>query len=934
MNPVLRLHELGQSLWLDYIRRDLMDSGELARLVAAGEVRGVTSNPSIFAKAISDSDLYTSDLRMMAQAGWKEAEAFDALAVDDIRAATAVLLPLYEQTNGGDGYVSLEVNPELANNTRETVREARRLWDIVNRPNVMIKIPATQAGIPAIEETIAAGINVNVTLIFSLERYADVMEAYLRGLESRLRNGDSLDHVASVASFFVSRIDTAVDSLLAEIIRREDSQAERAAALLGRAAISSAKLAYAQFKVTFGGSRFQHLADHGARPQRPLWASTSTKNPEYPDTYYVDHLIGPNTVNTLPLHTIEAFRDHGTAEPALERDLAVSRAQIEALSALDISMESVTDQLELEGVGSFAEAYKSLLKILKRRARGLQRELGVLTTDVLKVIREIEETNVGARLWGSDTTLWAQQPSETLEIAQRLGWLSLPQEMPSLYEDLSAFVTEVKDAGLTKVVWLGMGGSSLAADVFRRTFESQSGLEFQILDSTNPTAVSAVTRKEPLEETLFVVASKSGGTIEPIMFMKYFWDRVAQNPDIKPGEHFAAVTDRGTKLEALAQERGFRRIFTSPEDVGGRYAALSIFGLLPASLMGVSVEALHEGAMRMASACEPGNTPARNPGLHLGAIIGAAARSGRDKLTLIADPVLESFSDWIEQLIAESSGKGGEGILPIVREPPGPARVYGEDRLLVYLRSGGTYDRRARGWARAKIPLVILDMEVSPSSVGGAFFQWEVATAVACHLIGVNAFNQPDVQLAKDRAVDMLKVYRKRGTLPEPPIIWRGDGVTVWGTGSEQLERKIGSLEDLFAYLLSVRASFSHVTFLLYLPQDKASLKRLARVRRSILNRLNVATNVGFGPRYLHSTGQIHKGGPNSGLYLIVTAEPKVDVEVPEEGITFGVLERAQAIGDLQTLISLRRSAYGLHLDSPRRFRDLMSATLTAVEML
>ncbi|MEJ2551785.1 MAG: bifunctional transaldolase/phosoglucose isomerase [Anaerolineales bacterium] len=933
MNSIRKLHELGQSLWLDTIQRDLLQSGGLARLVTEGQIRGVTTNPSIFAAAIEGSDLYTADLRRMTQAGWEEARIFDALTIDDVRAAAGVLLPLYEETNGGDGYVSIEVNPKLAYQTQATIQEARRLWEVVNRPNVMIKIPATQAGIPAIRESIRAGINVNITLIFSIERYIEVMDAYMAGMEARLAAGDSLDHVASVASFFVSRIDSAVDRLLEDIIAQDGGSAERAKALLGKAAIASAKLAYAQFEVTFGDPRFERLHANGARLQRPLWASTSTKNPNYPDTYYVDNLIGPNTVNTVPAQTLEAFREHGTSSPTLEEDIAASRAQLEALDTLGISMAEVTDRLEREGVDKFSKAYEAALKTIRKRAKPLKKELGPLGDDVQAALQELEQTTVAKRLWEGDTSLWTRQAGAAKEASRRFGWLRLPQEIPNLQEKLAAFSQAAKKDGFKTAVLLGMGGSSLAADVMRRGFNPQTGFDFHVLDSTDPDSVRAVGRKIDLKETLFIVSSKSGGTIEPLTLLAYFWDEVAQISDT-PGDHFVAVTDPGTGLESMARKRAFRQVFAAPSDVGGRFSAMSIFGLLPASLIGMDLEALHQGALEMSAACQPGSSAVHNPGLFLGAVMGAAARSGRDKLTLIADPGWEAFCDWVEQLVAESSGKDSKGILPVVGEPPESAGAYTDDRLLVYLRSEGKYDRRLRGWVRGKLPVVVLELGNDARSLGGAFFQWEVATSVSCHLIGVNAFDQPNVQRAKDSTMDLLKTFKRKGTLPQPRILWRGDGISLWGSGDDPFDAEADSLETLLRSIFVDREGLSYLAFLLYLHQGSVSMKILERVRRAILKQLGIASTVGFGPRYLHSTGQYHKGGPNTGFFLLVASDPVKDVTVESEAKSFAILERAQAIGDFQALLSLNRRAYGLHLDSPRCFKDLMNVVLNIVEDL
>jgi transaldolase/glucose-6-phosphate isomerase len=931
MNPLQRLNETGQSVWLDFIRRDLMDSGELTERVASGEVRGITSNPSIFAQAIAGSDLYTFDLRMMSQAGWKVERIFDALSIDDIRSAAGVLLSLYEETNGEDGYVSVEVNPQLANNTRATLREASRLWEIINRPNVMIKIPATLAGLPAIEQAIAQGINVNVTLIFSLERYTDVMEAYISGLEERHQRGESLNHVASVASFFVSRIDTAVDKVLAEIIRKEEPDAERAAALLGKAAIASAKLAYAQFKAVFGRTRFEDLAEHGARVQRPLWASTSTKNPEYPDTYYVDNLIGPDTVNTIPPSTLDAFQDHGVVEPTLEQDLSVSRAQLEAFNSIGISMEEVTLQLEEEGVAKFADAHRSLLKTLRSRSRALQKEVATLKTDLNEMLERVEEEDVGRRLWAGDSSLWTHQPGSAIEIEQRLGWLNLPQTMSSKIDDMNAFASDVRDTGVTNIVWMGMGGSSLAAEVIHKTLPRTSGLEFNILDSTDPTVVDRVARTSPVSKTLCVVASKSGSTSEVLAFEDFFLNRAQKQTQRYKGDLFAAVTDKGSPLEKDAREQEYRWIFSPPSDVGGRYSALSEYGLLPAALLGADPRAILEGGRNMAAACGPGFEPTRNPGLFLGALLGAALNQGRYKLTLITDPELEPLADWIEQLIAESSGKHGKGLLPIVGEPPGSASVYDDQRILVYLRSSGKHDRRLRGWVKAKLPTIVLEMSSDAHALGEAFFLWEVATAVVCHLIAVNPFNQPDVQRAKDRTKELIKVYRKRGAIPLPKTKWQGEGFQFVSGSRSEVGQSSKSLKGLLAGFLGALSESEHLALLLYLPQNRVSKHRMTRIRRTVRDKLRIPLTLGFGPRYLHSTGQFHKGGRDSSAYLIVTAEPKKDLDIPDLGISFGALQRAQAIGDFQALKDLGRKVYLLHLDTPGRFREVSETLLQTV---
>ena len=365
MNPLVRLGELGQSPWYDYITRDLVASGELARLIREDGLRGMTSNPTIFEKAVSGSGLYDEDIRRLGQEGRSAAEIFEALAVADVRDACDVFADLHRRTGGLDGQVSLEVSPELANDTAATIHEAKRLWEALERPNAMIKIPGTEAGLPAITQCIAEGISVNVTLLFSIERYAAVIEAWLTGMERRLEAGLPLASVGSVASFFVSRVDGRVDALLDRASPGVPSP------LRGRIAIANAASAYQLFEWSLGTPRWDRLAKAGARPQRPLWASTSTKDPRYSDTYYVEALVAPRTVNTLPPETFAAYRDHGSPAVRIRESIATAPAELKALAGVGIDLAAVTRELEEDGVAKFAASYRSLLGGIEAKAGAL-----------------------------------------------------------------------------------------------------------------------------------------------------------------------------------------------------------------------------------------------------------------------------------------------------------------------------------------------------------------------------------------------------------------------------------------------------------------------------------------------------------------------------------------------------------------------------------
>ena len=897
-NTIQELTFLGQSLWYDNIQRRLLQNGELAALIANGDVRGVTSNPSIFHNAIAKSHDYDSALTPLAIAGWKAEQIFWQLAIEDIRAACDLFLPLYNETHGADGYVSIEVSPYLADQTEATIFQAKHLWDTLARPNLMVKIPATKAGIPAIRASIAAGVNVNVTLIFSLERYGEVMDAYLSGLEDRLKAGGEIGRIASVASFFVSRVDTKIDPRLPE-----------GSALRGKAAIANARLAYEQFCTVFCSKRFEMLKLSLARVQRPLWASTGTKNPAYPDTLYVDSLIGPDTVNTVPPATLDAFRDHGTAAVTITDGMDECRQQLAELEKLGISMAAVTGELEVEGVKAFVDAFTALLQTVDERRKAVVDQLGSLARPVAQCVNRLEVKHAIQRMHAIDPTLWTNDPDGQKEIKIRLGWLGLPETSRKAAPEINDFAAQIRAAGLTHTLLIGMGGSSLAPEVLSLVFSDvcPAARNFAILDSTDPAQVLATAEAFPVEKTLFIVSSKSGGTSEVTANFNYFWEKAEKAFGKKAGEHFVAITDPGTGLEKLASERGFRKIFNADPMVGGRYSALTHFGLVPAALMGIDIEKLLARAASMAQDCAPSIPGARDPGLVLGAVMGQAALEGRDKLTIVADPALASVGSWLEQLIAESTGKLGKGVVPVDLEPLAAASAYGKDRLFVYLRKDGQLDSALAELQKSGQPLLIFDV-ADPYDLGAELYRWEVATAIACVGLKVNPFDQPDVQDAKDRTKAKIAEYRKEGKLAE------GSSVT--------LENAKAALAEF----LAKAQPGDYVAINAYLPRNPAIAEMLTALRVAIRARTGCATTVGFGPRFLHSTGQLHKGGADNGLFLQITADAVTDADIPTENMTYGVLERAQSLGDFEALTARKRRALRVHLPNPAALRQLVDA--------
>ena len=920
MTKLNQLAELGQAIWLDYIQRSFMLSGELEKLINDG-LRGMTSNPTIFEKAIAGSQDYDADIARLAKEGKTTQQIYEALAIADIRTAADMLRPVYDSTQGADGYVSLEVNPELAYDTSGTLQEAKRLWETVGRANLMVKIPATREGIPAIREAIAAGVNVNVTLIFSLERYEEVMEAYLQGLEMRLAAGESVERIASVASFFVSRLDTKVDKLLENILTTESPQAELANRLLGRSAVANAKLAYQRFRRVFEAERFEYLASRGARLQRPLWASTSTKNPKYSDILYVQELIGKHTVNTLPQNTLEAFNDHGQVRLSLEEGVEQAHKDINSLGELGISIEQVTQELEDEGVAAFAQSYRDLLRSIgEKRALLAPRKppfgayLGAYQGKVEEALDRLTQEQIIPRIWKQDYTVWKPEPKE---ISNRLGWLHIGEEMEMHLGQLEALAFAVQQAGYREVVLLGMGGSSLAPELFSLTFGNAPGYpRLRVLDSTDAGAVLELDHQLDYAHTLFIVSTKSGGTEETLSFFKYFHHRtVAAVGARQAGDHFIAITDPGSKLVELAKDFDFRTILLNDPNIGGRYSALSYFGLAPASLIGVDLRRLLRHANEMASSCKPAIPLVRNPAAWLGAILGTLANLGRDKLTLILPPGLASFGDWVEQLIAESTGKEGKGILPVVGEDLNPPEAYGDDRIFVQISLAG--DALDPGFLadleRAGHPVLRLVIQ-DVYELGGQFFLWELATAVAGYFLGINPFDQPNVESAKQRARQMVATYKAEASLPEMLPLLQADGVSVYANLNSK------SLKSALQEFLSQAQAGDYVAVQAFLqPKDETSIA-LRELRRSLSRRTRLATTLGYGPRFLHSTGQLHKGDAGNGLFIQLTALGETDVPIPDEAgggespITFGVLKMAQALGDLLALQDAGRRVLRLHL--------------------
>lgn len=922
MSDPKNLIDCGQSYWLDNLTREMLDNGELEENIRWRGLRGMTSNPKTFSKAISSGESYDSQIRDLVHEGRPVESIYETLAVTDVRRACDLFRPLYDDSGGADGFVSLEVSPYLAHDTAGTMEEVRRLHGEVDRPNVMIKIPGTVAGLDAIEEMLFEGVNVNITLLFAVERYAAVAERYLRALERRLGAGRPVDRIASVASFFLSRIDVLCDRLLGQRIVPGLTNGRPPETLFGELAIVSAKLAYREFQRIFGGSRFARLADRGASAQRLLWASTSTKNACYSDVKYVEPLIGRQTVNTMPKRTIQAFRDHGVIrENTIEENLDAAELVVREIAATGLDVREIAWQLEHEGVEKFITPLDGLMATLGAKRQEMLNvaplELGRRQPSAAEpIMGALQEMQLGRRLYQKDPWIWTREPSEAEEISHRLGWIDSPRAFRERMGELRDFA-EVVRARYDRVLVLGMGGSSLAASMGSAIFGARPGFpEVKVLDSTHPAELDSAERWIEPERSLFIVASKSGTTMETTTVYRYFYELTVRATGNGAGSHFVAITDPGSPLADEAHAKRFLRLFENPPDIGGRYSALSYFGLVPMAIMGVDVGELLARARELAISCGPALPVQNNPALKLGAFLASGAREGRNKVTFIPRGSADAFAQWAEQLLAESTGKGGEGLVPVVGESLGEPEVYGEDRVFVSLSlRDRAPDTQLDALERAGHPVIRIGLD-DLLDLGAEYLRWELATAAAGAVLDINPFDEPNVQESKENTRRLLEEWKSTGKLDGGSLLLEDGQIEIFAhEGGDWLQNVVhdGPLPQLLESFLRLGRPGDYLSLLAYLPDSPEIHRQLQMLRLAFRDQLKIATTLGYGPRYLHSTGQLHKGGPDEGLFLFFTEDTDMVRGIPGESYGFETLLRAQALADFQALNDKGRRAMRVH---------------------
>lgn len=910
--PTHALRDAGQSPWLDSISREMLYSGHLKDLVKHKGILGLTSNPSIFQQAFAQGKgLYAGDIRRMAKQGKTAFEIYDALSILDIQSACDILNLVYQKTQKEHGYVSLEVSPTLAHSTDKTLAEARRLWKKVARPNLMIKVPATPEGIPAFKALIAEGINVNVTLIFTLEQYRDVATAYLDGIRLFTENNGSAAKVRSVASVFVSRFDTAIDRKLDELSQSARSNHKEAhLKFKGQAALANSKLIYQEFRKIFSSPSFLKLHPSGGMVQKLLWGSTSCKNPAYSDLLYVENLVGRDTVNTMPQTTVDALLDHGKISPETAAEgLGEARAAAKQLLNWGIDLAQVGNELQAQGLKQFCDAFDELMKTLEMARMTISKKSRPKITlpgfkTLLKpedqdawgaAVREFEACDGLNLFLKQDPSLWKVEKDHQKVIMNRLGWMKAHETMMGKLHEIRAYVEEMKKSDLKHLVLLGMGGSSLAPEVMSLICKRENRtLKFRIVDTTDPQEIKDLDKTLKIGSSHFLVASKSGSTIETMSQFQYFYQRVAASygkkaTPVQIGSHFTAITDPGSSLESLARKKSFRKVFLNPANIGGRYSALSLFGLVPAALMGIDILGLLEGARKVEETLHDESiATSKQPGVGLGLLLGALAKRGKDKLTLIMTPGLESFGSWLEQLIAESTGKEKRGILPVDSETVGDVSEYGDDRAFLVIKSKkevfpAAMSAKIAQLRRLKFPVIEVEWS-GPEVLGAEFLAWEIATAIASFVLKVNPFDEPNVTESKQITLKFLDEIR-RGKTPENPTRYFYLKKTVeWGLILKQIRKT------------------SYVSLLAYLPRTPAHQKAFSKLRQVLRKHFKVPVLFGFGPRYLHSIGQFYKGGTASGLFIEFFIQDRGDLNIPDQPYTFGQLKRAQGLGDFEAI--------------------------------
>ena len=901
MTDIQELNQQGQSVWLNYLRRAMLESGQLRHLIETMGIQGITINPAIFERAITYSADYDQVLTQLLAEGLPIKQMYEALVIDDVQRAADCLHPIFEATKGRDGFVSLPLDPALADDVVGLIAMTRHLLHEANRANVMIEIPATEAGIAAIRQLFAEGTSVHVTHVFSQAVYEQVAQAYLDGIEAYLDEYSVWRIVpSSVVSVAISQVDNVVDELL-DGTGRPDLQ--------GEAGLALAKILHSRQRFIFSGSRWEKLMRRGVQIQRLLWTRLTPKSFVYPDTHYVGALLGANTVLNVSPGMFNALRHRERPVNTLTAHVTLAYAHFDRLAEVGIDMKSVLADLQARSFAAYQTAYERLVASTARKRNEMEAEwepmvveVGTQATAVTESLQNMCDNRIMGRIWTHDHTVWQEQPHQ---IKDRLGWLHIMDVMQENVDRLQSFTQSLVNQGFDRAVFIGMGGYTQAATMYNDIFANtnQSHLKLDVLTTIDPDALLHHAEQMNLQKTLFVIVSKVGKTLETISLFKYFYNWVVNAlGEAEAGQHFIAITNPGSPLVTIARDYHFRQVFIDDPHINGRFTALSYSGLVPAALTGVDLDKLLNRAQAMSCNASSCNCPLTGDNLaaKLGTLIAEMAKTGHDKLTFIISPAIAPLGDWIEQLIAASTGKQGVGILPVVGEDIGSPEAYGDDRLFVYLKLAGdnTFDQPVHVLQQSGFPLVQLQLR-DLYDVGGQIFLWQMATAVAAHHLGIHPFDQPDIEANKQLTDLLIQGYQATGDLPPDNF----SPLTA------------ESLQEF----LALAQPGDYISLQAFLTPTPAVQKSLHTLRMQLQRQTGMATTITYGPHILHTTGQLHKGG-GKGLFIQLISDVSIDISIPAglgypiTQLTFGKLRQIQAYSDAQTLQKARRQVLRFNL--------------------
>lgn len=938
VNPFIELQKTGRSIWYDGLTRRLLTSAWLKNAVNEYAVTGAVFNPDVFEKVLSGGAEYDHEIAwLLRRPSASASSALDSILVEDAILASDALMDVYESGKGKDGYVSIDVSGHLSD-AGAIIRKAKGLMAAINRPNVMLRIPASNAGMRAGETLASGGAAVYLTNIHTVERLKGALTALAKGLRKRPAAPAAGFPRLCVAGFSVNRIEATVDSLIDERAGKEPSEDRKARllALRGRAGLSCARLAH---------EAYRGISGNGHEPLTLIWEGASQTDFMESDVKFIEGLSEKGTICLMPYSLISAFSIRGAPRliPPLSR--AGHANVLNEMASLKFGLRKIGAALENCGLKEAAGLHRDMLKAIESKrpsvsGRDLVQgfDLGVSAVVVAHTLNSLENMMFAKRLLAKDALLWTRSPDEALRISGLLGWLTLPYSMSGRLRAVASFAEELRQDGYKNVILLGMGGSSLAPLVLSSAFGQIKGFpRLIVLDSTDPQAVSKAGGIASKGKTVFIVSSKSGTTIEPMTLFERFYRLGYSAKGVNAGRDFVAITDPGTYLEGLAKKHGFRRVFTNTAEVGGRFSALSYFGLVPAAIAGIDVSRLQYYAQRMLELMHPARPFEENPALMLGACLGALCKEGRDKLTFFAPKALSMFPLWVEQLVAESTGKDGKGIVPVAGEPLLEAGRYAKDRLFVNIemnRRSGAPRLMIAGLKKRGHPVLTFGLS-DPYELGAEFMRWEAATAVAGAMLGINPFDQPDVELSKRLAMSRLDGASGAGGVAKPA------GVKIQGNGFAVFfsEETFKPMKKIWAKggSAALKAFFSllktgdYVALLPYLnPFDRPLHRSFTELRKTLAVVTGAATQFGWGPRYLHSTGQLHKGGPDNGVFVIFACAKGPEVAIPERGFDFLSLELSQAFGDMEALNAKGRRAALILLND--RSKTVFDNVLRAVE--